>query len=164
MAIDANRAAGDVVKARHQIGERGFPAAAGAHQRHHFARLHFQTHAAHVKSVGRVRIAEIDIIEAIACWNLPSFAAPGFSTTLLIAIQVFENLLRRAERLLENVVDAGEALHRLIEHQQRDDEAGEIAGGQCAALDLGARVGEQADDGERAEHSISGDESACWAT
>ena len=70
---------------------------------------------------------------------------------LLIAIQVFENFLRRAQRLLEDVVDAGEPLHRLIQHQQRDHEAGELARGHGAALDLDARVAEQADDGDRAE-------------
>ena len=70
---------------------------------------------------------------------------------LLVAIQIFEDFLRRAQRLLEDIVNAGQPLHGLIQHQQRDHEAGELAGGQCAALDLDARVAEQADDGEGAE-------------
>ena len=46
---------------------------------------------------------------------------------LLIAIQILEHLLRRAQRLLEDVVDAGEPLDRLVQHEQRDDEAREFA-------------------------------------
>ena len=38
-------------------------------------------------------------------------------------VQIFEDFLRSAQRLLENVVDADQPLHRLEQHQQRDDES-----------------------------------------
>jgi hypothetical protein len=48
-------------------------------------------------------------------------------------------------------VDAGEALDRFVEQQQGHDEGGEFAAGHGTGFDLGAGVGQQADDGERAE-------------
>ena len=56
-----------------------------------------------------------------------------------------------AERLLEDVVDAGEALYGLVEHEEGDDEAGELAGCHLARFDFYSRVGEEADDGEGSE-------------
>ena len=43
-----------------------------------------------------------------------SFTAPGFSDDLLGVVQVFEDFLRRAEGLLEDIVDAGEPLDGLV--------------------------------------------------
>ena len=140
------------------------PRAARADQRHHLAGPHFQLNASQAEPVGRVLIVEADVIQHdAACWNLPSFAAFGLLDDLLIAIQIFEDFLRRAQSLLEDIVDAGEALHRLIEHQQGEDEAGELARGQRAALDLDARVAEQGDDGDRAEAFDERRGEACWA-
>src|SRR5439155_15073624 len=62
-----------------------------------------------------------------------------------------EYFLRRSQRLLENIVDAGKALDWFVQHQQRDDEAGELAGGHGSGFDLQARVSQQTDDGECAE-------------
>jgi hypothetical protein len=45
----------------------------------------------------------------------------------------------------------GEPLDGLIQHQQRDHETGELAGGHQAGFDLQARVIKQADDGRGAE-------------
>ena len=56
-----------------------------------------------------------------------SFARAGLLGDLFGVVEILEDLLRRAERLLEDVVDADQALHRLEQHQQRDHEAGEIA-------------------------------------
>ena len=64
-------------------------------------------------------------------------------------VQIFEYLLRCAQRLLEDVVDADQALQRFQKHEQRGEETGERAGGEGAALDLQARVVQQPDDGER---------------
>ncbi len=66
-------------------------------------------------------------------------------------IQIFENFLRGADRLLKDVVNAGEPFHRLIKHEQRNHEAGEIAGSHAAGFDLIARIPKQADDGERGD-------------
>ena len=60
--------------------------------------------------------------------ELRQLRGAGFFDDLLIAIQVLEDLLRSAQRLLENVVDAGEPLDRLVQHQKRDHEAGEFSG------------------------------------
>ena len=54
----------------------------------------------------------------------------GLVADLLVAIQILKDLLRCAQRLLKNIVDAGEPLDGLVQHQQRDYEAGEFAGRQ----------------------------------
>jgi hypothetical protein len=52
-------------------------------------------------------------------------------------VEILENLLRRAERLLENVVDAYQPLHRLQEHQTSAiTKLVKSSGGQRARLDL----------------------------
>jgi hypothetical protein len=70
---------------------------------------------------------EVDVVEHHGMLEFAQLGRVGFSTDLLIAIQVLEDLLRSAQSLLEDVVNAGEALHGLIQHQQRDHEAGELA-------------------------------------
>src|ERR1700722_5055830 len=67
-------------------------------------------------------------------------------------VQMLKNFLRRAEGLLKYVVDSDQTLHRLVEHQQGNYEAGEIARCERTGLDLRARVGEQSHDGNRAKH------------
>ncbi len=74
-----------------------------------------------------------------------------FVAHALRAGEILENFLRRSERLLENIVNAGEALDRLVQHQQGDDEAGELAGRHGVRADLLPRVGQQHDDGDGAE-------------
>ena len=110
-----------------------------------------RSNAAQSESVGRVWIVEVDIVQHDRVLEFGQLRRARLFDNLLIAIQILEDFLRRAQGLLEDVVNAGEALHGLIEHQQRDDEAGEFAGRQRAALDLDARVAEQADDGESAK-------------
>ncbi len=51
-AVDPYRAGRDVVKARHQIHQRGFAAAAGADQRDHLAGAHFQLNVSRAKTLG----------------------------------------------------------------------------------------------------------------
>ena len=85
------------------------------------------------------------------CWNLRQFRGAGLFDDLLIAIQILEDFLRRAQRLLEDVVNAGEPLDGFVQHQQRDDEAGEFSGRERVILDLDARVGQQYDDGDGGE-------------
>ena len=41
-------------------------------------------------------------------------------------IEIFEDVLRCAERLLEDIVNADQPLHRLQQQHQRDDERSEI--------------------------------------
>ena len=151
LAVDPNGAPGYIVKSRNQVGQRGFSPAARTHQRHHFAGAHFQANAAQSESVGRVLIVEVDVVQHDRMLEFAELRRARLFDNLLIAIQVFEDFLRSAQGLLEDVVNAGEALYGFIQHQQRDDEAGEFAGRQGAALDLDARVAEQADDGESAE-------------
>ena len=69
----------------------------------------------------------------MASRKLLQLGAPGFSTMHCWPVQILEDFLRRAHRLLEDVVDSGEPLDRLVQHQQRDDEAGELAGASSAA-------------------------------
>ena len=71
-------------------------------------------------------------------------------------VQIFENFLRGADRLLKDVVNAGEPLHGLVHHEQRDDETRELPGREHPGLDLCACVDQQADDRDRAEHFDQG--------
>ncbi len=104
-----------------------------------------------MESIGRVLIEEIDIVQQDGVLEFAKLRRIGLLDDLLIAIQIFEHFLRRTQGLLKDVVNSGEPLHGLVEHQQCDHEAGELARGQCAALDLDASVGDQADDGESSE-------------
>ena len=45
---------------------------------------------------------------------------------VFLMVQVLEDFLRSAQRLLEDVVDSDQALERLQQHEQRDEEAGEV--------------------------------------
>ena len=87
-----------------------------------------------MESVGRARIAEGDVLEDDAIVKPRQLRRAGLFDDLLHVIEVFENLLRCAQSLLEDVVDAHQALDRLVEHQQGDHEAGEVAGGQWCRL------------------------------
>ena len=73
--------AGDVVEARHQVGQGGLAGAARAHQRHHLAGLHFQVEVLNLEAVGRAGIAERHVLEDDAALEArPACGAPGFST------------------------------------------------------------------------------------
>ena len=82
----------------------------------------------------RAGIAETDFVELNRFLELRQPRRARTLLDLLIAIQIFENFLRRAQRLLEDIVDAGQPFHRLIQHQQRHHEADEFAGAHRAAL------------------------------
>ena len=96
-----------------------------------------------LETVGRVRIAEARRFEADGVREALELDRAGLFRDLLGVVQVFEYLLRGADGLLENVVNARQPLHRLIDHQQRDHKTGELAGGDAARFDLRARVGQQ---------------------
>ena len=88
--VDAQRALGDVVKSRHQIRKRGFSRAAGSHQRHHFAGLHFQTHRIERKSLRCARIMETDIVKQDRFFKPRQLHRAGALLHLLIAVEIFE--------------------------------------------------------------------------
>ena len=54
------------------------------------------------------------------------FAGAGLFGDLLDVVEVLEDFVRGAEGLLEDVVDADQALDGLEQHEQGEDEAGEI--------------------------------------
>src|SRR5580704_18159274 len=119
-----------------------------ADQRDDFAFLHFQRSVGQHKPGGRVRIAETDLVELNGVLELSEFDRMRFFTNRLDAIKILEDLLGCAERLLEDVVNAGEAFHGLIQHQQGEYETGELPGSERTVFDLRARVSEQGDDGD----------------
>ncbi len=150
-AVDADGADADVVKTRHQIRQRGLARAARADQRDDLPGLYFQIQVFQTESIGRAGITEADVLKPDGMLKTHQPLRIGFFANGPLAIQIFEDFLGCAQRLLENVVDAGEALDRFVQHQQGDDEAGELAGGHLAGLDLQAGVGEETDDGKGAE-------------
>src|SRR5438105_2514939 len=92
-----------------------------------------------------------DVVEQDGLLELGKFHRAGLLPDLLIAIQIFEDFLRCPGGLLEDVVNAGEALHWFVQHEKRDDKAGEFSGGHRSTLDVLAGVGEQSDDGDGSE-------------
>src|SRR6185436_21090898 len=58
---------------------------------------------------------------------------------------------RRAQSLLEDVVDAGEALDRFVQQEQGYDKTGEFSGAHAPGLDLRPRVRQQTYDGDSRE-------------
>src|SRR5271163_4597860 len=117
-----------------------------AYQSDDFALFHFQRSVGQHKTVGRVRIAETDLVELNGVLELSEFDRMRFFTNRLDAIKILEDLLRRAERLLEDVVNAGEAFDGLIKHQQGEYETGELPGSERTVFDLRAGVSEKGDD------------------
>ncbi len=67
----------------------------------------------------------------------------GLAFDAHFVIEILKHLLRRAQRLLENIVDSYQPLQRLEQQQERRQEAHEIAG----AHGVAARVSQQRDDG-----------------
>src|ERR1035438_5944914 len=94
---------------------------------------------------------ETDAVEENRLFETRELEGIRLFLDLLFAVQIFEHALRCAERLLKNIMDPGEALDRLIEHEQGDDEADEIPSGHRAMFNLYASVGDQADDGDGSE-------------
>ena len=96
--------AGHVVEARHQVRQRGLARAAGAHQRHHFAGLHLQVERLQLEAVRRAadsgsRRCRTESTSA----KSRELRRARLSLNLLIAVQVFEDFLRRAQGLLEDL-------------------------------------------------------------
>ena len=79
------------------------------------------------EAVGRARVAEADVVENDGLLEALQRHRAGLLPDRLRRVQVLEDPLRGAERLLEDVVDSGQPLDRLVEQQQGDDEAGELA-------------------------------------
>src|SRR6185437_11030122 len=100
------------------------------------------------ETIGRIRIVKTRVFDDNRMPETGQADGIGLLNDLLALIEILENFLRSAERLFENVVNAGEPLDGFIEHQQRDDEAGETAGRHRADLDLLARVSQERDDGD----------------
>ncbi len=163
-AVDEDAAGRGIVETHQQRGERRLAGAAGADQGDHLALFHCEGDVGEHGAVGRVRVLEADTVIDDRLAELLQLACAGFLAHQRPAVEVFEDALAGSGGLLEDVVNAGEALDRLVEQQQRGDERHEVAGGHLVRLDLLARVGEQADDGEGApKNSMIGDGSACWA-
>ena len=101
------------------------------------------------EAVGRAGIAEADAVENDALAEAGELDGVRLLDNGFGVVEVLEDFVRGADGLLEDVVDADKALDGLEQHDEREDEAGEVLGGERAGFDLLARVGQQADDGER---------------
>jgi len=105
-----------------------FPAPLGPTSATYLAGFHFEVEIVYLESVGRARVAERHVIEDDAALELLEiWARPVFRRSLRRDRGVRKPSAKR-QGLLENVVDAHQALDGLIQHQQGEYEAGEIAG------------------------------------
>ena len=92
-------------------------------------------------------------MSSVTCPLKPaSGRAPGFVFDFFRFIEIAEDFFRCADGLLKNVVQVGEALGRLIEEKQREQEAHEVFSFDLMVLDFVAAEPEQADEGDGAHH------------
>ena len=124
--VDPDAPRRGVVEARHQVGDRGLPPAARTHQRHHFAGLHFQVQALETEAIWRAGIVEADVLENNAVLETGEPRSARRIHHGLLVVQIFEHLLRCAQRLLEDVVDPHQALQWFQQHQQCRKKTGEV--------------------------------------
>ena len=66
-------------------------------------------------------------------------------------VEISEDPQRRADCLLKDVVNVGEALDGLVQHDECEDKGDERIGCHAVALGLHARQGQQQDDGHGSE-------------
>src|SRR5579875_2652825 len=150
-AVNAQGAGGDVIEARHEVGERGLPCPAGPDHGDDFTGLDFEVDGIEDATGGGERIAEGHVFKADVVFKFGEAHGVGMFGDILGGVQVFEHALGGADALLEDVVDVGEALDGLIEHDQGDAESGEGAGGHGGGFDLLAAEPQQQNDGHSAE-------------
>src|SRR5580692_10589393 len=79
------------------------------------------------------------------------FRCAGALHDLLIAIEIFKDLLRCTKRLLENIVNTRQPLDGLVEQHQGHHERSKVARSHAGGLALITHVPEQTDDSECAE-------------
>jgi hypothetical protein len=70
-----------------------------------------------MKSFRRAGIVETDVVEEDRFLEAREFLGVRLFLDLHFAIEIFEDALRGSQGLLEDIVDAGEALHRFVEHE-----------------------------------------------
>src|ERR1017187_8442402 len=151
-AVDPDAARGGVVEARHQVGDGGLPAAARSHQRHHLAGFDFQVQVLETEAFGRSGIVEAGVLEDDVLLKPGELRGAGLIHYGFPMVEVFEDLLRCTECLLEDVIDSHQPLQRFQQHEQRHDESGKGARRKPSALDPDPCVRHQGHNGEgRAE-------------
>ncbi len=74
----------------------------------------------------RTRVAEAHVFEHDAVVESLELLRAGPVLDFLRLIEIAEDLFRRADSLLKDVVQIGQPLHRFIEKQQREQEAHEV--------------------------------------
>src|ERR1017187_1024024 len=142
-AVDLDAARGKVVETRHQVGDGGLAATAWPHQGHHLTGLHFEIQALETEALGRSGIVETGVLEDDVVLKAGELRRAGRIHHGLGMVEVLEDLLRRTQRLLEDVIDADQALQRFQEHEHGQAECAEGARGKRAALNLNPCVGHQ---------------------
>src|ERR1039458_57547 len=93
-------------RAVHGFGEGRLAAAARPHQGNHFAGFDFQVQALEAEAAGRSGIVEAGVLEDNVALKTGELRGAGRIHHGLPMVEVFEDLLRCAERLLEDVIDA----------------------------------------------------------
>ncbi len=128
-AAEAHRAAGRVVQARHQLGERRLPGAGRADEHEPLAARERERHVAqHGVELGRVAEAHVVDLEVAAVREVDGCI--GFGEVGLLVEQAVELVQRRAG-LLERVEHLRELLDRLeqvveVEHERGDHADGHV--------------------------------------
>src|SRR5262249_22054308 len=114
LAIDADRATGDIVKTRDEIRQRGFAGSARTDQSDELPGLYLKLNAVQSKALGGARITKHYIFEQDRLLKLREPDRLRTLLHLLVAIEILEHLLRSTQRLLEDVVDACQPFDGLI--------------------------------------------------
>ena len=127
-AIDEQASGGDIEEARNQMHQRALACAARSDDGHHFSGAHFEIDVAQnfARLVAVRFVGEAHILEANALAKGRQRLRARLLPDVVFGIHELENLRRRAQRLLEIVVEQGKLAHRIVELEHRDDESAEM--------------------------------------
>src|SRR6185437_7231741 len=103
------------------------------------------------RALGRGRVTEAYVFETDFSLEFGQAQRTQLLDDSLAVIEILKYTQRSSQSLLENVVNTGEALDGLIDHQERDHERRETAGAHAACFHLNASVGEQQNNRHGAE-------------
>ena len=135
MAVDAHRALGGVIEARHELGERRLAGAGLSDQRHGLTGGDRQVDVAQRPRVGVVgAVAERDLVEAHLAADLVQRDGAGRVDQLGLLVEQREDLVQSRHPGLVGGVELGELLDGVEEVVERGDE-GEHHAGRRVAVD-----------------------------
>ena len=128
--IDQQAAAADIVKSRHQIGQRGLASASRSHQRHHRASRDAQVDIAQHRLA--IAIAELHLLEVDASLDRRHLPGIGFVADSRLGMQQVDDALAAGHGCLHGGIELAQLLHGQKEAIDISQKGDDRAQGQAA--------------------------------